>query len=157
MAAVICAVLAGLRRRTFVGVAVLAGIAGLLMAAVPMATHAAFDVALGWLGASASPKTTATAVFGLSIFGGAWIFGLYLAALARFGLNHDQAFAALGHPGYKHFVRLRVRKDGTAVDAWVIGLVDPLGDDTPVLIDQTTFRSAAPMRNRESVAPQSSS
>jgi hypothetical protein len=153
VAAVICAVLAGLRRRTFVGVALLAGIAGLFMAAVPMATHAGFDLALGWLGASASPKTTAVAVFALSIFGGAWVFGLYLAALARFGLNHDQAFAALGHPGYKHFVRLRVRKDGSAVDAWVIGLVDPLGDDTPVLVDHTTFRPAAPMQSRESVAP----
>jgi len=61
------------------------------MAIVPTATHAGFDAALGWLGASASPKTTATVVFALSIFGGAWVFGLYLAALARFGLNHDPA------------------------------------------------------------------
>jgi hypothetical protein len=78
------------------------------------------------------------------VFGGAWVFGLYLAALARFGLNNDQAFAALGHPGYKHFVRLRVRRDGSRVDAWVIGLVDPLGDSTPVLVDRVTFHRAEP-------------
>jgi hypothetical protein len=152
MASVICAVLAGLRRRTFAGVALLASIAGLLMAIVPTATHASVNALLVELGASASPKTTAVAVFVLSIFGGAWVFGLYLAALARFGLNHDQAFAALGHPGYKHFVRMRIRKDGSSIDAWVLGLVDPLGDPTPVLVDRATFRAAAPGARRESKA-----
>ena len=118
--------------------------AGLLMALVPTATHAGFDAAIGWLGVSPSPKTAAIVVFVLSIFGGAWVFGLYLAALARFGLNNDQAFAALGHPGYKHFVRLRVARDGSRIDAWAIGVVDPLGDPTPVLIDQVTFVPAQP-------------
>ncbi len=78
------------------------------------------------------------------------MFGLYLAALARFGLNDDQAFAALGHPGYKHFVRLRIRRDGSQVDAWVIGLADPIGDPTPVLVDHATFRCAPPVAGRES-------
>lgn len=157
LAGVICLVLAGVRRRTFVGVSLLAAAAGLLMGVVPMATHAGFDAILGWLGVSASPKTTAIVVFALSIFGGAWVFGLYLASLARFGLNHEQAFAALGHPGYKHFVRLRVRKDGSRIDAWVIGLVDPLGDPTPVLVDQATFRPSTPLASRESMAPGSQS
>jgi hypothetical protein len=125
-------------------VALLATAAGVLTALVPTATHAGFDALLGWLGVSASPKTAALVVFALSIFGGAWVFGLYLAALARFALNHDQAFAALGHPGYKHFVRMRVQRDGSRIDAWVIGLVDPLGDPTPVLVDQATFWPSAP-------------
>jgi hypothetical protein len=144
VAAIACAFLAGLSRRTFVGVSLLASAAGVLMALVPTATHAGFDAAIGWLGISASPKTAALVVFALSIFGGAWVFGLYLAALARFGLNHDQAFAALGHPGYKHFVRLSVKKDGSRIDAWIIGLVDPLGDPKPVLVDQVTFVPSAP-------------
>jgi hypothetical protein len=144
LAAVVCAFMAGLRRRSFVGVVLLATAAGVLMALVPTATHAGFDSMLGWLGVNASPRMAALLVFVLSIFGGAWVFGLYLAALARFGLNHDQAFAALAHPGYKHFVRLRVRRDGSRIDAWVIGMTDPLGEPTPELIDRVTFAATPP-------------
>jgi hypothetical protein len=142
LAAVVCAALAGLRKATYRAVALLATVAGVLMALVPMATHAGFDAALTWLRLSPSPKTAALVVFGLSIFGGAFVFGCYLAALALFGLNHDQAFAALGHPGYKHIVRMRARADGSAIDAWVIGLVDPLGAHTPVLVDRITFQAS---------------
>ena len=56
--------------------------AGVLMALVPTATHAGFDAALAWFDVSPSPKTAALLVFGLSIFGGAFVFGCYLAALA---------------------------------------------------------------------------
>jgi hypothetical protein len=139
VAAVVCAALAGLRKATYRAVVLLATAAGVLMALVPTATHAGFDAALAWLRLSPSPKTAALVVFGLSIFGGAFVFGCYLAALALFGLNHDQAFAALGHPGYKHVVRMRVRADGSAIDAWVIGVVDPLGARTPVLVDRINF------------------
>jgi hypothetical protein len=146
LAAVVCAALAGLRKKTYRTVVLLATAAGVLMALVPTMTHAGFDAALAWLAVSPSPKTAALLVFGLSIFGGAFVFGCYLAALAFFGLNHDQAFAALGHPGYKHVVRMRARADGSAIDAWVIGLVDPVGAHTPVLIDQITFTTAPSMR-----------
>jgi hypothetical protein len=138
--AVVCSFLGGWRRRTLPLVTLLAVAAGGLMGLVPMAAHACFDLLLAALGVSPSPKVVALVVFVLSIMGGALVFGYYLAALARFGLNHDQAFAALGHPGYKHFVRMRVRKDGSAIEAWVIGLVDPLADATPVLVDRVTFR-----------------
>jgi hypothetical protein len=141
VAAVVCAALAGLRKGTYRAVVLLATAAGVLMALVPTATHAGFDTALTWLRLSPSPKTAALVVFGLSIFGGAFVFGCYLAALALFGLNHDQAFAALGHPGYKHIVRMRARADGSAIDAWVIGLVDPLGARTPVLVDRVHFQA----------------
>jgi hypothetical protein len=41
----------------------------------------------------------------------------------------------LGHPGFKHFVRLYVRGDGR-VEAWVIGKQDTLGEGQPRLIDR---------------------
>jgi hypothetical protein len=144
LAAVVLAFLAGLRRRSFAAVVFLATAAGVLMALVPMGTHAIFNTVRRWLELSPSPTTRAFLVYALAIFGGAWVFGLYLAALARFGLNHDQAFAALRHPGYKHFVRLRIREDGSRIDAWAIGYIDPLGDPTPELIDHATFWPSPP-------------
>jgi hypothetical protein len=79
-----------------------------------------------------------------AVFGGAFVFGAYLAALTRLGLEHTQAFTALDHPGFKHFLRLRVRADGSAVDIWCIGLSNPLASDArPVLVDALTFRTDA--------------
>jgi hypothetical protein len=62
-----------------------------------------------------------------------------LATIARLSLNLSQPFAALGEPGYKHFVRLRVRepeRGPAVVDAFVIGVVDPVGGSAPVLVDR---------------------
>ena len=141
--AVVCSMLGGWRKRTFRSVALLALVVGVLLGLVPMLTRAAFDASISLAALNPSPRAAALVVYGLAIFVGASIFGAYLAALARFGLNNEQAFAALGHPGYKHFIRMRVRADGSAIDAWVIGLVDPLGDPTPVLVDRVTFRPTA--------------
>ena len=69
-------------------------------------------------------------------------FGAMLATIARLSLNLSQPFAALGEPGFKHFVRLRVREpaDGPAtVEAFVIGVVDPVGASPPVLVDRFTW------------------
>jgi len=77
-----------------------------------------------------------------SLVGGALLFGLYLMALALCGLEHNQAAGVLSHPGYKHFIRMRVRRDGSAIDGWVIGKVDPLcPDDKPVLVDHFTWHN----------------
>jgi len=66
--------------------------------------------------------------------------GLYLAALTFFGIEKTQAFTAMDHPGYKHFVRLRVRADGSAVDGWCVGLADPLRPgEQPALVDTFTW------------------
>ncbi|MBK7583496.1 MAG: hypothetical protein IPI67_25305 [Myxococcales bacterium] len=93
----------------------------------------------------ALPQSRALLVGGsllLSSFGGAFVFGCYLALLTRLGYEHTQAFTALDHPGFKHFLRLRVRADGSAIDLWCIGLADPLASDArPVLVDATTFRT----------------
>ena len=77
----------------------------------------------------------------------AFLFGAMLTLIARLGLNHAQAYAALGSAGYKHFARLRVRfgaaEEGSAprsqIDAWIIGVVDPIADARPILVDSFTW------------------
>jgi hypothetical protein len=64
-----------------------------------------------------------------------FLLGLFLLVLALVGLEHHQAFAALGHPGYRHFVRLCVHPSGR-IEGFVIGKDDPLGPGPPVLIDR---------------------
>jgi len=82
---------------------------------------------------------TAEVAFGA--LAGAFVFGVFLASLTRLGIENLQAFAALDHPGFKHFVRFRVRRDGSAVDGWCVGLVDPLRrGESPVLVDTFTWR-----------------
>ena len=66
---------------------------------------------------------------------GPLIIGIFLLALVVTGLEHHQAYAVLGHPGFKHFVRLCVHRDGR-VEAWAIGKEDTLGDGPPRLIDR---------------------
>jgi hypothetical protein len=79
--------------------------------------------------------------FGVAVFYGAFVFGAFLALLTLLGLEETQAFTALDHPGFKHFVRLRVRRDGSAVDFWCLGLTDPLSPDAkPELIDAGSFK-----------------
>lgn len=86
----------------------------------------------------------ASATLLLTVFAASYVFGSYLAHLTRRGIEHTQAFTALDHPGYKHFLRLRVRADGRGVDGWCIGLTDPLADGAqPELIDAFTWRPRA--------------
>ncbi len=47
----------------------------------------------------------------------------------------QQVFTVLGHPGFKHFVRMRISPDGS-IDAWVIGKDDPLAEEGPWLVDR---------------------
>lgn len=72
-------------------------------------------------------------------FVGAALFGIFLAVCALQGLEMQQVFTVLGHPGFKHFVRMRVSPDGT-IDAWAIGKDDPLQSEGPWLIDRWTWR-----------------
>jgi hypothetical protein len=71
-------------------------------------------------------------------FAGAFSFGMFLSLCALGGLEMQQVFTVLGHPGFKHFVRMRVSLDGT-IDAWVIGKDDPLASAGPWLIDRFTW------------------
>ena len=66
---------------------------------------------------------------------GPLVIGTFLLTLVVTGLEHHHAYAVLGHPGFKHFVRLCVHRDGR-VEAWAIGKDDTLGKGLPRLIDR---------------------
>jgi hypothetical protein len=83
----------------------------------------------------------------------ALVFGLFLTTCAVLGIEHEQAFAALGHPGFKHFVRLRIALDGT-IEGFVIGKDDPLSNEPPVLVDRFVWSDDRP--DRKDDAPSSS-
>jgi hypothetical protein len=99
---------------------------GILPTALSMALHGARVLPL--LGRD-------TAVVVVYAFAAAFLFGVFLTVCALAGLEMQQVFTVLGHPGYKHFVRMRVSPDGS-IDAWVIGKDDPLSADGPWLIDR---------------------
>jgi hypothetical protein len=75
----------------------------------------------------------------VSAFAGALGIGAFLALIAVLGLEHEQAFSVLSHPGFKHFVRMCVHPDGR-IEAWTIGKDDPLDPDDPVLIDHFEWK-----------------
>jgi len=136
---VILALIGGVRRRK--SVLPLAFTAALCAALAPVAASFALGQALDVLALEMSSHVAAAMTLGAAMVAGAWIFGAYLTLLTRLGFEHTQAFTALDHPGFKHFVRLRVRADGSGIDGWCLGLVDPLGrDQKPVLVDTFTWR-----------------
>jgi hypothetical protein len=94
------------------------------------------------------------AVLVATAFAGAFVFGMYLTVLCVLGLEHQQAFTVLGHPGYKHFVRLCVHPEGK-IEAWVIGKDDMLAEGPPLLVDrfEWTPGPADPMSARPSRRP----
>jgi hypothetical protein len=134
-------ILIGGARRQYARSVPLALLCAIATAAVPIVTirlslwalrHAALDLPLG---------ARAVLMLLLAVLVGSWVFGAYLALLTRFGIEQTQAFTALDHPGYKHFLRLRVRQDGSGVDAWCIGLTDPVApNEPPVLVDVFRWR-----------------
>jgi hypothetical protein len=83
-----------------------------------------------------------TAVMVVYALAGAFLFGLFLATVAIAGFEHQQAFAVLGHPGFKHFMRMCVSPDGT-VEAWTIGKDDALAPGEPQLIDHWKWGAAS--------------
>jgi hypothetical protein len=118
--------------------------AGLATAGIPVVASLAF----AWIANVAhlipSVWLIATLTFAVAVFYGAFVFGAFLAVLTYLGLEQTQAFTALDHPGYKHFLRLRLRKDGSALDMWCLGLTDPLAPGAePELIDTASFELRA--------------
>ena len=93
-------------------------------------------IGVGWLLSRVMPAFASGLVdVAAMAFVGPLIIGHFLLALVFTGLEHHQAYAVLGHPGFKHFVRLCVGRDGR-VEAWAIGKADTLGDGPPELIDR---------------------
>jgi hypothetical protein len=136
-----CRLLAGFRNRSL-GIYPLAALAGLAIGFLPFLTHVALESLFMWMGAFANRLVEIDHWLALIIgsFAGTFVFGQYLMWLSIFGIEQHQAFSVLAHPGYKHFVRLRVRRDGRTIDGWVLGKVDPLNAEDPVvLIDHFTW------------------
>ncbi|MBS2016946.1 MAG: hypothetical protein JST00_28930 [Deltaproteobacteria bacterium] len=136
------ALLVGWRRHRILRVVPFAAALGLAIGAVPVAIGIGVDsLAMRVIGSGGlvAPLSFLVAL-ALSTFASSYLFGAMLMLIARLGLNHAQAYAAMGSPGYKHIVRLRVRATGSVshVDAFVIGVVDPVTRRDPVLVD--TFR-----------------
>ncbi len=140
--AILYAFLGGIRHGPFLPIAALSATAGALTSLVPMGALALFGFAARqWELAPNALLGATVALFAAMVMGG-FVFGGFFAATTRLGLEETQAFTALAHPGFKHFIRFRVRADGSAVDGWVIGLADPLADRfEPVLVDRFTWRA----------------
>jgi hypothetical protein len=78
----------------------------------------------------------------LSVFIGAFVVGLYFMGLTILGFASDEGFGPLAHPGYKHFVRLVVKGDGSQIEGYVIGKVDPLDTNGQVvLVDRWKWKN----------------
>jgi hypothetical protein len=100
---------------------------GLILGLAPLGLRLLLSGVLPQLGVA--PAVVAHA------FLGSFVFGIFLLVLALTGLEHHQGFAALGHPGFRHFVRLCVHPSGK-VEGFVIGKDDTLGKGPPVLVDR---------------------
>lgn len=74
---------------------------------------------------------------------GALGFGLFYAVIAALGIEHQQAFTVLGHPGFKHLVRMCVYPDGR-IEAFCIGKDDALAPRPAELIDYVEWEPQAP-------------
>ena len=136
------ALLVGWRRHRTARVVPFATLLGLAIGATPVAIGIGTDaLAMRFMGPWGSPVAFGGAVV-LATMASSFLFGVMLMLIARLGLSHAQAYAALGSPGYKHFVRLRVRagtQGMSQVDAWVVGIVDPIARPSPVLVDSFRF------------------
>jgi len=138
----ILALIGGVRRRW--SVLPFAFVSAAAIALFPVLFSYLVGRALDELGLTADTPIVALATLAAAALAGTWLFGAYLSLLTRLGYEHTQAFTALDHPGFKHFVRLRIRADGRGIDGYCLGLVDPLGtDQQPVLVDTFGWRPGA--------------
>lgn len=102
------------------------------------AAVAATPAALGWLYPpvllfAGDVAPVLLSAIGAAVLGGT-MAGICVWLLAVMKVENHLAWAALGHPGYKHFVRMRIRADGSRIDAWCFGLRDPCRPREPVLL-----------------------
>jgi hypothetical protein len=115
--------------------------AALVTVLLPIGGTYVLDLALERLGWSALAAILSFSTIAIDVFVGAFVFGVYLALLTLLGYENMQSFTVLDHPGFKHFVRLRLRADGQGIDGWCIGAADPLGENSrTVLVDHFSWR-----------------
>ncbi len=135
------ALIGGARRRK--RVVPLAFLTAFFTALLPIAISFVLGRGLQRAGIRLETDVIVALTLATAVLTGVFVFGAYLALLTRLGFEHTQAFTALDHPGFKHFVRLRLRADGRGVDGYCVGLRDPLDPaERPVLVDQFSFRTA---------------
>jgi hypothetical protein len=128
----------GARRKAVLPLALAAAV---VTAAIPIAASSLVRAALANLWQPALAVAVPCLTLAVAVFAGTFMFGGYLALLTLLGYEHMQALTALDHPGFKHFVRLRVRADGSGIDAWCIGATDPLRPgQPPELVDHFVWR-----------------
>ena len=137
---IILTLIGGVRRRPG-AVAALAFATAAVIASIPIAASAVLARALAIVQDRPPVWGIAALTYVAAVLLGATMVGVFLALLTRLGLEQTQAFTTLDHPGFKHFLRLRVRADGRRVDGWCIGVVDPLREGAePVVVDRFTWR-----------------
>jgi hypothetical protein len=117
---------------------------GLLLGLLPTALAATLPARLPFISDIAPWLNARGIVILANAFTSALLYGLFLVTTALLGLEHQQAFTVLGHPGFKHFVRLRINVDGS-VEAFVFGKDDPLVPGPPVLIDRFEWKASRPL------------
>jgi hypothetical protein len=138
-ATIACGLLGGWRKGRPWLIGSLAALCGVWIGMLPWAVFTAVSF---FAGTTTSPTSQSLLAYGLSIYPAVLGFGTFLMMLTILGLEQHQAFSALAHPGYKHFVRMRVRRDGSAVDGWVFGKVDTLNEASGVvLVDRWTWNN----------------
>jgi hypothetical protein len=132
----------GVRRWSVLPIALVAAVITVFL---PIGGVALFGAALEEWGPSMLVRVViAFATLATGVSAGTFVFGGYLSLLTRLGFENTQAFTVLDHPGFKHFVRLRVHADGRGIDGWCIGAADPLGEaGKPVLVDQFRWQPSA--------------
>lgn len=137
---IILTLIGGVRKRP-AAVAALAFATAAIIASIPIAASAVVARALAVVQDRPPVWGIAALTYVAAVLLGATMVGVFLALLTRLGLEQTQAFTTLDHPGFKHFLRLRVRADGRRVDGWCIGVVDPLREGAePVVVDHFTWR-----------------
>jgi hypothetical protein len=115
--------------------------AATVAAAIPLAASRLVRWVLPQVEHHALSLAVSGVTLAVAVFAGTLVFGALLTLLTLFGYEHMQALTALDHPGFKHFVRLRVRADGRGIDAWCIGATDPLRPGAePELVDHFVWR-----------------
>src|SRR5690606_4658426 len=109
---IVYALIGGVRRGRRLLVAALAALTAAVTAVLPLLAFELTRFSVGRLELEVATGWQTAIALVASCFASAFVFGAYLALLTRVGLEHTQAFTALDHPGFKHFLRLRVRAQG---------------------------------------------
>jgi len=142
----VLALVGGITRKRRLAVGLLALLGGAALGAIPWAfgRGASFLWRQGFDGFWVDPAAVV-----LSVFAGTFVVGLFFMALTVLGVAADEGFGPLAHPGYKHFVRLRIKHDGSVVDGFAIGKVDPLAPGSrAVLVDRFRWENAGKSGSR---------